>query len=219
MISLYGVGRRGEIGRGKGNRGVPPGAGRRYRAEEQEIQPSRQLFKLLQSHFANDATDHPPPPPSSSLNFWTNERSGAYHTCFSIATQHKSLHTRMSLKPPPIRKALGIALERLWTSNLFSFLPHTPPPPQIDRTDRQITGYPIYASIPLCPTALYHSILSTHNLWHAGFRSNSRLQVHLRCPLYSFSFRPSVMVHCLIVVHRSFPTSSYINSTTYTCLP
>ena len=71
------------------NKGVPPGAGRRYRAAEEEIQPSRQILnirsRICKRHY-QPSTTHTP------LNVWTNERNDTYHTFSPIATQHKSLH-------------------------------------------------------------------------------------------------------------------------------
>lgn len=92
----------------------------------------------------------------------------------------------MSLEPHRYRKALRIALERLWTLKLPSSLPYTSLHCKLsEQTDRQQDTL-IYA---LCLVILYFHLLSTYNLWHGDFRSNTRrYRAHLHRPLYSFSF-------------------------------
>jgi hypothetical protein len=113
----------------------------------------------------------------------------------------------MSLELHQYRKALGTALERLWTLNLSSSLLYTPPhhcrlpEPTDGQQDTHIYAYRC-TNIPLCPIAPSLHISSGTAVFVEPLR---RYRVHLRLTLYSFSFHPSGSLSyrrsCLIVVH------------------
>lgn len=184
---------------------MPPRAGRRYRAEGEEIQPSRQIFnfrsRILQTTPPTIHHHHPPLP----LNVWTNERNDPYHTFFPSPRNSNLSTYEPSTTPHQYRKVLGTALERLWTLNLSSSLPYTPP--TVDCQSRQTdTRIPLFMhtnaqTFPSVPS-LSISSLSTHNLWHSGFRSNPPVGIGSNSIVNS---TPSAFFHPLwLIVLSSF---------------